>query len=320
MLRASDLHGIVAMMPAFATQDAADLHATSTIDVDNLTAGVDRIIRDGIDAIATTGSFGECHTLLDDELETLTRATVAAVNHRVPLFIGCTSLNTRDVVRKMRMIQDAGADGVLVGVPFYFPSSVDNAVRFYLDIAAEFPELGIMIYHNPPIHRVTIPTEAFRRLIERPNIVAVKDIARDAENTALLMQIVKGKIAVFTDTAHYRPFAALGVDGCWSIEVWMGPWPLLRLRDALAAGDDETARRLTEEILTGPGAKWPDASWRETSRKVGMQFTDYCRPGPLRPPFVEIPAEVVEIARQRAAYWEELCARYRPSVGATTHH
>ena len=58
MLSARELHGIVAMMPAFATEDAADLHATATVDVDNLTAGVDRIIRDGIDAIATTGSFG----------------------------------------------------------------------------------------------------------------------------------------------------------------------------------------------------------------------------------------------------------------------
>jgi dihydrodipicolinate synthase/N-acetylneuraminate lyase len=215
----------------------------------------------------------------------------------------------------MRMIQDSGAEGVLVGVPFYFPSSVDNAVRFYLDIAAEFPSLGIMIYHNPPIHRVAIPTEAFERLIERPNIVAVKDIARDAENTAQLMKIVKGRIAIFTDTAHYRTYHRLGVDGCWSIEVWMGPWPLLRLRDAVEGGDDEAARSLTEEILTGPGAKWPDASWRETSRKVGMQFTDYCQPGPLRPPFVEIPDDVVKIARQRAAYWQDLCRRYGPVAG-----
>lgn len=122
MLTANDLHGIVGMMPAFATADAADMRATSTVDVDNLKRGVDRIIRDGIDIIATTGSFGECHTLLDDELETLAHATVQAVNQRVPLFIGCTTVNPRDAVRKMGMIQEAGAAGVLVGVPFYFPS------------------------------------------------------------------------------------------------------------------------------------------------------------------------------------------------------
>ena len=39
----------------------------------------------------------------------------------------------------MTMIRDSGADGVLVGVPFYFPSTADNAVRFYHDIAELFP-------------------------------------------------------------------------------------------------------------------------------------------------------------------------------------
>src|SRR4051812_8517588 len=154
MLSAQDLHGVMAMMPAFATPDAADINATNTIDVDNLKAGVDRIIRDGIDVIATTGSFGEFHTLLPDEFATLARATVEIVNKRVPLFIGCTALNSREAVEKMRVARDVGAAGVLVGVPFYFPSTVDNAVRFYRDVAALFPDLTIMIYHNPDLHNV----------------------------------------------------------------------------------------------------------------------------------------------------------------------
>src|SRR3954451_2937523 len=117
MLTAQDLHGVMAMMPAFATSDAADINATNTVDVDNLKAGVDRMINDGIDVIATTGSFGEFHTLLPEEFETLVRATVEVVNQRVPLFIGCTSLNSRGALRKMRLAAELGADGVLVGVP-----------------------------------------------------------------------------------------------------------------------------------------------------------------------------------------------------------
>ena len=99
MLTSQDLHGLMAMMPAFATADATDVRAENTIDVGNLKAGVDRIIQDGANVIATTGSFGEFHTLLPEEFETLTHATVEAVRTRVPLFIGCTSLNTRDAIR-----------------------------------------------------------------------------------------------------------------------------------------------------------------------------------------------------------------------------
>jgi dihydrodipicolinate synthase/N-acetylneuraminate lyase len=32
--------------------------------------------------------------------------------------IGCTSTNTREALEKMRYIRDAGADGVITGVPF----------------------------------------------------------------------------------------------------------------------------------------------------------------------------------------------------------
>ncbi|MEA2938210.1 MAG: hypothetical protein QOC56_1714, partial [Alphaproteobacteria bacterium] len=47
MLSASDLGGLLAMLPAFATDDAADIRATSTVDVARLHHGLDRMIRDG---------------------------------------------------------------------------------------------------------------------------------------------------------------------------------------------------------------------------------------------------------------------------------
>ncbi len=53
---------------------------------------------------------------------------------------------------------------------------------------------------------------------------------------------------------------------------------------------------------------------RATARKISIRYAGYCDPGPLRPPFVEIPAAVDERARRRAAYWTELCAKYRPQV------
>jgi 4-(2-carboxyphenyl)-2-oxobut-3-enoate aldolase len=82
MLTPKDLHGVMAMMPAFATADARDLRATATIDLDHLHEGVDKIVRDGIDVIATTGTFGGCYNLLWDEFVTLTRATIETVKKR----------------------------------------------------------------------------------------------------------------------------------------------------------------------------------------------------------------------------------------------
>ena len=313
MLTPSDIKGVMAMMPAFATADAADITATATIDTANLQRGVERMIGDGVDVLATAGSFGEFHTLLWDEWVTLTRTTVEVVRGRVPLFIGCTALNSRETVRRMEVARDVGAAGVLIGVPFYFPSTLDNAVRFLGDVADLFPTLAIMIYHNPVLHRVTIPAGAFRALLEHRNIVAMKDSHRDTRQFLRLMSITRDRLSVFVNASQLYPFAELGASGCWNYEMWMGPWPVLRLRDAVASGDIATAVRIIGEISQEAA---PDPSWRETQSKIAIRYAGYCDPGPLRPPFVVIPNEVDEAARARAAKWVALCETYRPRVSA----
>jgi len=315
MYTPGEVGGIMAMMPAFATADAADIRARNTIDVDNLKAGVDRIIRDGVNVIATTGSFGEFHTLVGDELATLARATVEVVNKRVPLFIGCTALNSREVVEKMTVAQEAGAEGVLIGVPFYFPSTRDNAVRFFREVGELFPKLSIMIYHNPDLHNVQLPIECFNELTKIPTVVAMKDSHRTTRAFIELQQIIRGKISQFVIAGQYWPYHQLGAPGFWSYECWMGPWPAVALRDAVNAGDEATAIEVLRDMTVALEGH-PNLQWRETAFKIAIRKAGYIDPGPLRPPFLTIPPEVEQRMEARAKYWTELCAKYRPRVEA----
>lgn len=324
MLTAKDVRGVVAMMPAFTTRDGDSVHQTNTIDTDELKTAVEKIIQDGVDAIATTGSFGEFHTLLWEEQKKLIEATVAAVRKRVPVFIGCTSLNTREAMMKMKFIAESGADGVLAGVPFYFPATADNAVQYFLDIADAFPKLGVMIYHNPPLHRVTLPVEAFRKLVTRPNIIAMKDSHRDLTSFMKLQEIIRGKISVFVYQSQLYPYVMLGAAGCWSIHAWMGPGPVLQARDACLAEDWEKAKKIcldmTDAVLVGGGSFLTDLYWRESSCKLAINEAGYCYAGPLRPPFRIVPKEVKEQAKVMAQKWRALCAAYtreaRQAMGA----
>ena len=310
MLSAKDIVGLMAMMPAFATDDAADIRARATVDIGRLRHGLDRMIRDGADIIATSGSFGECHTLLPDEFRTLAHETVAVVKRRVPLFIGVTSVNSREAVEKIKAVDGSGADGILLGVPYYFPSSVENAIRLYRDIGEMFPKLNIMIYHNPALHHVTLPVAAFSEIMKNPAVVAMKDSHRSPEEFVELMKLVRGRIGVLVHQAQYVTYAGLGAAGFWSIDAWMGPWPQLALRDAVKRGALETAKAITLDIVP-PNQPPASLSWRETAAKIAIRMAGYVDPGPLRPPFVEIPPEVTERMRQRAERWTKLCAKYR---------
>jgi dihydrodipicolinate synthase/N-acetylneuraminate lyase len=310
MVTAADLHGIMAMMPAFTTDDGDDVHATDTVDVARLHDGVDRIITDGANAIATTGSFGEFSNLLPAEFETLVRSTVEAVDKRVPTIIGCTSLHTREAMQRMEFIRDAGADAVIVGVPYYFPSTVANAVRFYRDVAEMFPTLGVLIYHNPTLHHVTLPVDAFTEITKSPNVIGMKDSHRSPAAFMELMKIVRGKISVFVHQAQYYPYAELGASGFWSIDAWMGLEPLVFLRDAVDGGDIEAAK----ECISDTQFKRGDSTalqWREPGHKIAVRFAGYCDPGPLRPPFLEIPQDVLDRQKARAEHWRSICEKYR---------
>jgi dihydrodipicolinate synthase/N-acetylneuraminate lyase len=315
MISVSDIGGMMAMMPAFATDAAADLRATDTVSVERLRAGVERMVSDGANVIATTGSFGECHTLLPDEFKALTHETVAVVRRRIPLFIGVTSVNARETVEKMRVVADTAADGVLLGVPYYFPSTLDNALRFFREIAEMFPQLAILVYHNPALHHVTLPVEAFQALIKIPQIVGMKDSHRDTATFIRLQEVIQGRISVLCNALQYFPYAQLGAAGFWSIDAWMGPWPFLALRDAVARGDLQAARAITLD-LAPPVTRKPDLSWRETASKIAIGMAGYVEPGPLRAPFLEIPTEVIEAQRKRVERWQRLCAKYKGAYEA----
>lgn len=308
MISASELTGVLAMMPAFATPDATDLRAMQTIAVDNLKEAVDKIIKDGVHNLATTGTYGECYNLLFDEFKTLVTATVEVVRKRVPLFIGVTSPNPREVVLKMNLVKELGADGVLLGVPYYEPLHVNDAIKFYQDIADLFPDLNIVVYHNPDNHKFTIPVAAFTELVKKPNIIGMKDSHRTTQAFMNLQKIVRGKISLFVNQTQLYPYYEMGAAGCWSTEVWMGPWPILYLLEQVRRGNRQEAIDVITD-LGGIGAGKPIPG---SGNKRPQEYADYCKVGPTRVPFVTFPEAKLTEARGRAAHWMRLNEKYRP--------
>ena len=312
MITAQDLRGVMGMMPAFATEDAGDLDAASTVDVDKLAAAVDRIIKDGIHIITTTGSFGECYNLFWDEFKLLASTVVEVVNKRVPLFIGSTSPNPREVVQRMKFIEDLGADGTLLGLPYYDARSTKYIEDFYTQIAQRFPKLGILIYHNPTNHKTTIPVSAFHKIVQNPNIVGMKDSHRSTQAFMQIQKITRGKLSIFVNQTQLYPYGWMGAAGCWSIASFMGPWPVLHLWNLVEDGRSEEAQQVIDDMLSGGGRD----SEADNISKVQQKLAGYADPGPTRTPIVRPSEEAIERARKKAEHWRALCEKYRPLVEA----
>jgi dihydrodipicolinate synthase/N-acetylneuraminate lyase len=171
-----------------------------------------------------------------------------------------------------------------------------------------------MVYHNPPHHKVRLSLAMMQEILKIPTVVSMKDSHRQPAEFMRLAQMSRDKLSIFVNQLQYAMFAPMGARGFWSIDAWMGPHPQLALRDAVQRKDMVKAAEITLEMAPPTNAKPPNPSWRETAAKIAIRYAGYVDPGPLRPPFVDVPPEVDAAQKAKAEKWKALCAKYRDPV------
>jgi hydratase-aldolase len=319
-LKYDDFKGVYALIPACATPDAHRWSSTDTINEEAQRSLVSNLIDDGADGIITTGSTGECHTLLWSEQQKLFEIVVDEVNGRVPVLTGTWAPNTREAIMKTRYAVDVGVDGVMNGPPNYVEPTVDNTIQYYKDLAEACPDTAIMIYHNPNAFRVTIPVDRFAQIKEEiPQVLSMKESMADIDRMKALAKVAGDKICFQT----YEPFAMEamqhGFGGIWSAHsMCMGPEPVIKLYKSIISKDWETAQMITDETMK----IYTDFFQRCGGFDVFMKYqvnamhecvnhAGYAETGPARPMFTHCPEHVLEACRMHADDWRALVEKCR---------
>lgn len=334
-LEYDDVEGVFAIMPTPATDDASDPGAEYTLDEAEARAGARKLAEDGVDAVMINGTFGEAATLTEREWKEFTRIvveTIEEVDPSVHAIAGPTTLNTRSTIDRMQYARGVGADGVLLGRPMWLELSEEATVEFYRHVAEAVPELGIVVYHNPPAFKNRITPAMWRELAEIDQVVAAKygavdvmwrDAVRQVGDRVQLMPIER-KWYLAHELAPDLARAA------WSGSAACGPLPALRLKAAIEAGDAERARELNRRInatnekfypQVGPEATYPEAMnvrhddlyglYTIALQKARIGGAGYIDPGPPRPPYHVAPDDLVEMAAESGREWRDLAEELR---------
>lgn len=300
------ISGVLAIMPTPATDDAADPTALDTVDHEEARRAASALIAEGVDAIMINGTFGEAATLTWEELRAFTRTVVDEVAHRVPVFGGATTLNTRDTIARAQAMSEIGVDGLLLGRPMWSPCDDDTIVDFYRHVGAGAPDLGIVVYDNPVSFRGKISTAAYEQIAQIPQVVASKYPA--------LGPSFEADLDAMGDSMHLLPldrewFAASQrapgrIVACWSGAASCGPAPALTLRNALQAGRFAEAEHLAQALGHASETFFPEGSFELFSKynvpleKIRIDEAGYIKAGPCRPPYIHCPEEYAEGARE----------------------
>jgi 4-(2-carboxyphenyl)-2-oxobut-3-enoate aldolase len=328
-----DLRGVMAYPPTPALDGADRVEARDTVDLDESERMIRALIGDGVDSIALNGTLGECATLTLDEWKAFAACvaeTARSIDPDFPLFIGTTTLNTRDTVDRMRYLRELGVTGTLLGRPMWGDMVADVMARFYTDIAEAVPDLAIVVYDNTAAFGGIIPRPVYRVLTELPQVVAVKyaggaSVGFRYHNDMAVTGTAFPLMPIETDWfAAWDMYGEELVGMAWSSTTACGPKPVLALRDALQSGRMNDARWLTERLRWAHepflvGQNFTEfAKYNVPLEKVRVNAAGYISVGKCRPPYSEdlVPEEHIRTAKEHVERYKQISAEVEARFAA----
>ena len=162
------------VFPAMATP----LTPEEKIDETSLKKLVHYLIDGGIHGIVALGSTGEFPAMNESMRQQVMETTLAEVNGKVPVLIGCGEPGTQRTVDQVKIAGQSKADGVLVAVPYYFNMDQPAVIRHYQTVA-DASSLPVVIYNFPQMTKVAFTADTVAKLAEHPNIIGIKDSSGD---------------------------------------------------------------------------------------------------------------------------------------------
>ncbi|MFD9690678.1 dihydrodipicolinate synthase family protein [Kitasatospora sp. NPDC059088] len=287
---ATTLEGIIAYpVTPFSRTDGG-------LDLDGLTALIDRLVVSGCHAVAPLGSTGESAYLDDPEWYAVAEASVSAVAGRVPTVVGIADLTTRSAVRRARFAEQAGADVVML-LPLSYWTLDEEAITRHYTAVADAVGIPIMIYNNPRTAGVDLPPELIHRLVrDVDNITMVKESSGDIQRMHRLTQLSDGAMPFYngSNPLALAAFAA-GASGWCTAAPCLIPELPLELYRAVRTGDLDAAREVYYRQL--PVLQFLMRGGLPTTVKAGLSLLGL-DVGEPRPPLLPLAEERrAELAR-----------------------
>lgn len=218
------------------------------VDYDRLGKLIDWQIDEGTHALVAVGTTGESATLSMAEHCAVIDFFVKHVNGRIPVIAGTGANNTAEAIELTAHAKKAGADCALLVVPYYNKPTQEGIYQHYKTIA-QAVDMPQMLYNVPGRTVVDMAQSTVERLMEIPNIVAIKDATGDLERGKALIEAVGHRLVVLSgDDPTAVPLVKLGGRGNISVTSNVAPKIMSQIFELALAGQFDEALALNDTI------------------------------------------------------------------------
>jgi 4-hydroxy-tetrahydrodipicolinate synthase len=292
MLTREDMRGVYALPPTpFKREDGS-------FDEEALAHNVRTLAAAGVNAMVTTGSVGEFHTISWPDHQRLMKTLAKECRQAGMVSVcGSSGVNTDEAIMKTRAAQQAGCDAVMNVSPYYVQLTHHELVKFWFDLAEACPGIGIIIYNNPltaQLHDVDV----YREISKIPSLCGSKEAHYDFTLWYQLHRTFPDlRLLTATEPDWVVPTLKLGAKGIFSMAAAMIPRYIVQIYQACDKGQWDKAERMVDR-------------WQEMNRRMagfdwgGHTGSGLCqfkatvnafgslRCGINRRPFISVPQDV----------------------------
>jgi 4-hydroxy-tetrahydrodipicolinate synthase len=234
----------------------------SSIDYDAYEKLLAQQIEGGVSGLVPCGTTGESPTLNDAEQRELIARTARFAAGRVPVLAGTGSFNTKKSIEASKAAFEAGADGVMIVMPYYNKPSQEGMYRHVTEIAKAVSG-PVVLYNVPGRHIVDLSVDTLLRIADTcPNVVGIKDASGNCYFVQELQSKARGRLVdLCGDDPLALPMMALGAKGVISVTSNVYP------------------RQVSEVVADALAGRWAEAE-RKSTALFPVHRALFCEPSP----------------------------------------
>jgi 4-hydroxy-tetrahydrodipicolinate synthase len=229
-------------------------------------------ISEGTNAIVPCGTTGESSTLDYDEHYRVIEIAIKTVNKRVPVIAGTGANSTDETIMMTRKAREMGADGALLVTPYYNKPSQEGLYRHYTECAGAV-DIPLVLYNVPGRTGVNMLPQTVARLMEKENIVAIKEATGDMKQVSEIIRLCGERLTVLSgDDFTTLTLMALGGKGAISVTANIAPKLVSDMCRMWKKGDLDEARKIHFKLEPLNGAMFIETN--PVPVKTGLSMMD----------------------------------------------
>ncbi|HET7324461.1 MAG TPA: dihydrodipicolinate synthase family protein [Halococcus sp.] len=255
-------------------------HEDESVDYETTAAHARFVVDRGVHGVFPLGTNGEFAMLDTEERGGVVEAIVNEISGEVPVIAGVGAPSTYHTIKNAERTEQAGADGLVVVTPYYYPTDHEGTVEHYRRVA-DATSLPIYVYHIPPRAGNTLSLDTLSELADIDAVVGVKDSSKDVPWLARAINAHPELTFLAGSDSLQLPGRLIGCAGGVSAVANAFPEFVTELHEAYDAGDQERADELQSTLYRVRGAFKQGPYMAGVKSALSLRGFDA---GPLRSP------------------------------------